>query len=155
MSMLYVDVDAEQAEAYLGYLPDAIKHAINLKMGEVAELAQNVMKREAPSRTGILRRSIVIEWCGRGEFRVMPLAPYAKFVERGTAPHEIKPVKAKALRFPVMAPGGIMAGGTYAFAKRVFHPGTPANPFIARTREIVKNVMMKMVEAGIKEAIAG
>lgn len=158
MPGLYVDVDSEQAEAYLKFLPDAVKKAIELKMDEVAEFALETMKREAPMSTGRLRRSIVKArvLTGPHSWGIMPMAPYAKFVERGTAPHEIRPVKAKALRWfaPVgrVAPGLGMGKAT-VFAKHVFHPGTPANPFVARTREIVQNVIMDMVRAGLREAI--
>lgn len=153
---LYVDVDSEQAEAYVRFLPKAVQQALDFKMEDVAEFALQTMKKEASARTGRLRRSIIKIRTGPHSFRIMPLAPYAKFVERGTAPHEIRPVKAKALRWftPVgrVAPG-LGMGKTAVFAKRVFHPGTPANPFVARTREIVQNVIMDMVRAGLREAI--
>jgi len=153
---LYVDIDSEQAEAYLNFLPKEVKQAFEFKMDEVAEFALETMKREAPMRTGRLQRSIVKLYGGPQSFRITPMAPYAKFVERGTAPHEIWPVKGKALRWfaPVgrVAPG-LGMGKAAVFAKHVFHPGTPANPFVARTREIVQNVILEMVRAGLREAI--
>ena len=47
---------------------------------------------------------------------------YAKYLESGTAAHEIRAVNAKALAF--------MIGGSMIFRKKVMHPGIPAlRPF--------------------------
>lgn len=51
-------------------------------------------------------------------------APYTRYVIEGTAPHVIRPVNAKALRFEV--------GGQVVYAKQVNHPGTKPNPFNVR-----------------------
>lgn len=51
-------------------------------------------------------------------------APYARFVESGTPPHDIRPKKAAALRFVV--------GGRVVFSRLVHHPGTAERPFMAR-----------------------
>jgi hypothetical protein len=47
-------------------------------------------------------------------------APYASYLFEGTAPHEIRPVRASALHF--------FAGGTEVWTQHVDHPGTLANP---------------------------
>jgi len=81
---------------------------------------------EAPERTGRLKRSIKRKVRGtKGEVRAE--APYAVFVEKGTRPHIIRPVRARALRFQV--------GGEIVFAKLVHHPGTKPNPFMRRAAE--------------------
>ncbi len=80
----------------------------------------------APWRTGRLAGSIVKE-VSDGEAEVQALAPYAAFVEFGTAPHEIRPVNASILAFE--------AGGKMVFAPLVRHPGTRANPFMERAAE--------------------
>ncbi|MGD9485749.1 hypothetical protein WDH52_21265 [Streptomyces sp. TRM70308] len=49
--------------------------------------------------------------------------PAVRFVLDGTRPHVIRPRRAKALRFDM--------GGWVVFAKRVNHPGTRANNFLA------------------------
>ncbi|WP_328638359.1 hypothetical protein [Streptomyces canus] len=54
--------------------------------------------------------------------------PAVRFVLDGTRPHIIVPRRAKALRFE--------AGGGIVFAKRVRHPGTRANNFLARALRI-------------------
>jgi hypothetical protein len=49
--------------------------------------------------------------------------PAVRFVLDGTRPHVIRPRRAKALRFDM--------GGRTVFAKRVNHPGTKPNNFMA------------------------
>lgn len=46
-----------------------------------------------------------------------------QFVIKGTRPHQIRPVRAQALRFTV--------GGRVVYAKLVNHPGTDPNNFLA------------------------
>jgi len=94
---------------------------------ELTEYAYVIMRFEkAPKRTGRLRRSIKRRKHGyTGEVTVG--VPYAAYVEFGTRPHVIRPVRARALRFKV--------GGDVVFAKLVHHPGTKPNPFMRRTAE--------------------
>ncbi len=80
----------------------------------------------APWKTGRLAGSIIKE-VGDGEAEVQALAPYAGFVEFGTAPHEIRPVNASVLAFE--------AAGKMVFTPLVRHPGTRANPFMERAAE--------------------
>ena len=80
----------------------------------------------APWRTGRLAGSVVKE-VGDGEADIQALAPYAVFVEFGTAPHEIRPVNASVLAFE--------AGGKMVFTPLVRHPGSKANPFMERAAE--------------------
>ena len=80
----------------------------------------------APWRSGRLAGSIVKE-VGDGEAEVQALAPYAVFVEFGTAPHEIRPVNASVLAFEV--------GGKMVFTPVVRHPGTKPKPFMERAAE--------------------
>jgi len=51
-------------------------------------------------------------------------AKYARFVEAGTPPHDIRPKSGEALRFVV--------NGEVLFRKVVHHPGTAERPFMAR-----------------------
>lgn len=53
--------------------------------------------------------------------------PATKFVLEGTRPHVIRPRRANVLRFEV--------GGRAVFARKVNHPGTRANNFLARALE--------------------
>jgi len=89
------------------------------KSGErIAEL----MREKAPVRTGRLRQSITVR-LDTEKVTVGPTVSYAPYVEYGTKPHIIRPVRAKALAFEV--------GGTTVFAKLVRHPGF-AGRFFAR-----------------------
>jgi hypothetical protein len=62
-----------------------------------------------------------------GEFRgrVSVNHPAALFVTLGTRPHQIRPVRAKALRFTV--------GGRVVFATLVHHPGNKPNDFLVKS----------------------
>ena len=80
----------------------------------------------APWRSGRLAGSIIKE-VGDGEAEIQALAPYAVFVEKGTAPHEIRPVNASVLAFE--------ASGKMIFAAIVRHPGTKPDPFMERAAE--------------------
>ena len=55
------------------------------------------------------------------------MAPYAAYVVKGTAPHEIRPVNASILAFEV--------GGKLVFTPIVRHPGTKPNPFLEKAAE--------------------
>ena len=80
----------------------------------------------APWKTGKLASSIVKQ-VSRDEASVEALAPYAAFVVKGTAPHEIRPVNASVLAFE--------AGGRMVFTPLVRHPGTKPNPFMEKAAE--------------------
>lgn len=67
-----------------------------------------------PVITGRLRQSIVVEETDDG-FIIGSNLDYAEYVELGVAPHVIKPVNKKALKFQI--------GGKTVFAKSVNHPG--------------------------------
>jgi hypothetical protein len=64
---------------------------------------------------------------GDGEASIQALAPYAVYVEKGTRPHEIRPVNASVLAFEV--------AGRMVFTPIVRHPGTKPNPFMQRAVE--------------------
>ena len=80
---------------------------------------------EAPWRSGKLAQSIVKQ-VDKLEASVGPSVFYAGFVESGTAPHEIRPIRARVLAFKG-------AEGKMVFAPLVNHPGTKPNPFMQRT----------------------
>ena len=77
-------------------------------------------------RTGALRKSIVGRVVRRDQHGtsgvIEATAPHAVFVEDDTRPHEIRPRRAKMLRWE--------QGGEVRFARVVRHPGTRAKPFM-------------------------
>ena len=86
-----------------------------------------------PRRTGNLGRSIQPGPITGDSGTVVAQASYAGYVERGTRPHDIRPVRA-----PVLAWGGTrlltgsLASGSSPthFARSVHHPGTRPRPFL-------------------------
>ncbi len=93
---------------------------------KLAEIAYASALFGAPWKTGFLAGSIVKE-VSVNEAQVTAQASYAPYVEKGTAPHEIRPVRAYALAF--------QSGNELVFAKLVHHPGTKPNPFMQRAAE--------------------
>ena len=77
----------------------------------------------APVKSGYLASTVYKE-VGFGEGKVGAAASYAEFVEKGTAPHEIRPINGNILAFAV--------AGKMVFTPVVHHPGTKANPFMER-----------------------
>lgn len=125
----------------------AIKPTVQMHR-ELALRVIALQKREAPVRTGNLRRSVRLGTISERVAQTVATANYAAHVEYGTAPHTIVPTTKKALRF---ARSGVATtlggrptaaarrtGGAYAFARRVNHPGTRANPFMERGAEMAK-----------------
>lgn len=101
-----------------------VASAVNTAIQEGAGEALRV--RSYKDQTGRLTRSIraymteVTDVSATGT--IVALMPYAKFVEEGTAPHEIVAKNAVALRWE--DPGGVH------FARVVHHPGTKPYPFM-------------------------
>ena len=87
-------------------------------------------KYTAPIKTGNLKKDIQVfdDRIENLEIEIgnTRLAPYAKFVHDGTAPHVIKPKKMKAL-------ANVKTG--QMFGKKVNHPGTKANPYLLNAAE--------------------
>lgn len=77
----------------------------------------------APVKSGYLASTVYKE-VGFGEGKVGAAASYAEAVEKGTAPHEIRPINGRVLAFAV--------AGKMVFTPIVHHPGTKANPFMER-----------------------
>lgn len=92
-------------------------------------------KVNAPVDTGYLARSITetpVRFATpfRVTAGVEARADYARYVHDGTRPHVIAPRRA----------GGVLAwqsGGQTVFARRVFHPGTTARPFLKNAADTV------------------
>jgi hypothetical protein len=99
-----------------------------LLVERLAEVAYTEAYHGAPWKTGKLAKSIVKEVDEDGTSVIRALAPYAKYVVKGTAPHEIRPVNASCLKFEA-------AGGDVVFTRLVRHPGTKPNPFLERAVE--------------------
>lgn len=79
------------------------------------------------NRTGKLVASIYKRRLGPQAWEVghdPRVAPHATFVHWGARPHDIRPKRKKALRWP--------AGSAFAFARRVHHPGYKGDAWLVR-----------------------
>lgn len=116
-------------------------------------------KRLVPRKTGNLGRSITPGALTNSDALVVARARYARYVELGTRPHVIRPRNAQALRFPAKGTpvtlsgrartGAVRAGGAYAFAKEVHHPGTKPHPFL------VPGARKAVEHGGLKDVVIG
>ena len=115
----------------VGDLPAYGARYIKAGIKLIAEHLRNEMQVQSPVRTGNLRRKIrKPQMISDYEQGIAIEAPYWKDVQFGTRPHEIRPVRAKALRFKWH--------GKYVYFKRVQHPGTKPNPFITRAQNNIR-----------------
>jgi len=102
-------------------------------------------------RTGTLRRAVraypplTDVYPIRGDVAVDRTAPYGAMQEFGTKPHDIVPIRAKALRF--------MAGENVVFAKRVHHPGTKPRPFMFPSLAEKRESILARLRAAVAEPL--
>jgi len=92
-------------------------------------------------RTGALKQSIYSQVVGE-VLHFGAAKGYARYVEYGTRPHEILPVRAKALRFQVR--------DRIVFARRVRHPGTWGRPFIGPAVEMTKEILPELMREKLR-----
>lgn len=86
-----------------------------------------------PRKTGNLGRSIKLGRVTPTSVRVQATAGYAAFVELGTRPHEIRPVRARVLAWggARRLSGALRSGSSPTnFAMVVHHPGTRPQPYL-------------------------
>lgn len=93
-----------------------------------AQRVTNGAKRRCPVDQGRLRSSI--RWVLRSDSRGLHAVvgtdvEYALFVHEGTRDHDIRPRRARVLRFP-----STRGRGGFAYARIVHHPGTTGVPFL-------------------------
>lgn len=100
--------------------------------------------------SGELRGSIRVLSSGRiargGEATFGTTKSYGRFVESGTAPHEIRTRRAGALRWE--------QGGEIRFARVVYHPGGRAFPFMGPAAIKAEAVLYARAQALVAREIA-
>jgi phage gpG-like protein len=127
-----------------------------LSTGPWAKLTPNTIagRRRASSvvlqDTGQLRQSFTMQFSST-EVVIGTADQIAAYHERGTRPYTIRPVRAKALAFPV-AEGGFVVKASFsstntqktfkkgtrlAFAQEVHHPGLPARRMLPTREELL------------------
>ena len=101
-----------------------------------------------PKISGKLARSTFFEITGAPERQVLTIlqparslagAFYGHWVREGAEPHDIRPVKAKALRW--FSPAGIPI-----FAMLVHHPGNQPNPYHRRVMQRLRPDIQRIVK---------
>ena len=136
-------LDASAVRAALEVKVDALKQALLAKVE--ANLSGGVLQ----TRSGALKASIVAETSLGADVLSVSVAsrgvPYAAIQEYGgiTAPHEIVPVKARALAFS--------GAGGQAFARVVHHPGSrmPARAFLGSALDALHEEIL----GGLKDSV--
>ena len=119
----------EKAIASAEGFPGAADNNMDVVMGQAANMGMTWMYPDTPvGNTYGLRNSLFSRQIDKMSMEIGSNSLIGVFVHQGTKPHEILPVRAKALRFRV---GGMH--GRFIFARRVWHPGTKPNPFVKRT----------------------
>jgi hypothetical protein len=110
---------------------NALERMLRLPGGLVYESMRRRLNRaEAVARVtapGSMSEHISSSIDGRGRNiigRLESTHPATIYVIKGTRPHIIRPVRAKALRF--------MVGGRVVYARIVRHPGNAPNDFLTR-----------------------
>lgn len=119
-------VDAQAAKNGLLLLQAKLREAEVQILRAVVQVAEDEAKATElfKDRSGETRGSIRGQVSGtRG---TVTAGGVARFIENGTRPHIIAARNAKALRF--------VRAGTVVFRKSVWHPGTPARPFMEQAR---------------------
>ena len=91
-------------------------------MSKGSDILLRHAKNEAPKKTGKLRKSLKARKSRAFTYQITEGVFYGVFVRKGTAPHDIFPVKKKALFWP----------GAAHPVKHVRHPGTRPNMYDLR-----------------------
>lgn len=121
---LEVLVDNETLIAGLQNKADRIPEELKNLVNTAAFAVDREVKEASPVITGNLQGATSIDNLSDYEKRIFVdegIAPYAIYVIKGTRPHDIYPVNAKALYWP----------GADHPVKVVHHPGTEANDYFS------------------------
>jgi phage gpG-like protein len=136
-------LDASAVQAALQAKVDQLTEAL------LAKVETNLSGEVLQTRSGTLKASIVAETNLGADVIAVTVAsrnvPYAAIQEHGgvTAPHDIVPVKARALAF-----AGV---GGQLFARAVHHPGSriPARSYLGSALDALHDEIL----GGLKEAV--
>lgn len=171
-----LDVDVERLAASIIRLGSLIDQEVAGALLDVSEIAAQRARDLAPEgkNPGHPLRGSIKALASSGSFLGETLeggfgagASYASYVELGTEPHEIVPVRRMALRWPAqgfIGPRflGYARGGRiprrgrkgrgfsgWSFARHVEHPGTKAQPFIKPAAEAALPILRSKMDAAI------
>ncbi len=138
----------KRLEARAAAVGNGCRFATVEQMAATQSLAQSLAPRGETGRLidGIVQVPETMSSVG-GTGRVESTAAHSRPVAEGSKPHEIVPKRADLLRFEV--------GGTTVFARRVQHPGNPANLFWWRSILEMRRTFRKIVSANVQRALRG
>lgn len=138
-----IGTDAVKSE--LLALPDKLRREVVLKMSQIAYDSAHA-GADKHTDTGALVQSLYNRAIpnGREVGHDPERAPHAIFVHWGTRPHTIRPKNKKALRWA--------AGGKFAFAKQVNHPGYAGDAWMVRAADEAVKAFASIVDQAIKGA---
>jgi len=160
-----LDVDVERLAASIIRLGSLIDQEVAGALLDVSEIAAQRARDLAPEgkNPGHPLRGSIKALATSGGFLAETLeggfgvgASYASYVELGTEPHEIVPVRRMALRWPAQGFIGPRFLG-YARGGRIprrgrkgsEHPGTKAQPFIKPAAEAALPILRSKMDAAI------
>lgn len=169
MIPLTVRLDVAAAVQGLRATHDALEHHLGFALDRIGLEGVRVARREAPKFQSLLTNSIHYER-RPGEVEIAPGERYAVFVHEGTRPGYMPPPS--ALMEYVKARAGVSlrntrAGGAtraaqadeirdraWRLARYIYGHGTKANPFMARTAEIMAKRAPEILEAQMAKLAA-
>ena len=134
-------LEAEFPVEELNTLVEAGKRAIPRAVELMAIEVWGNIGREAPTNTGRLAGSFELSQIEELAWCIATTVDYASYVHEGTEPHEIRPVRAKALFWE----------GAEHPVKKVEHPGTSPNPFVDRAIQSAESRSEEFARRAIEE----
>lgn len=135
-----------EARGTLPELPEKIERQVIARMSEIVfdEVERGASRH---SKTGVLMRSIFNQPHGDGGRAIghdLQVAPHAKWLNIGSAPHDIRPKDKKALRW--------VSGNGFVFSKFVRHPGYIGDAYVINAATLALREFQRVVDEATKEA---
>jgi hypothetical protein len=145
-AQLRTKINLKPAVDHMKRLGVRVDEAMKSWVIEAGEIGVEIMRDEAPEKTGALKASIIAYRTKAYTIKIGPTVSHAVYVEFGTRPHVIagKPVLSWIDE----------ATGLRVWAAFVHHPGTLANPFVSRSRRRMSEVFRELVIRKLKEAVS-
>lgn len=134
-------LEAEIPMEEINKLVESGKRAVSRAVELMAIEVWGNIGREAPTDTGRLAGSFELSQIEELAWCITTMVGYAPYVHEGTEPHEIRPVRAKALFWE----------GAEHPVKKVDHPGTRPNPFVDRALQGAESRSEEFARRAIEE----
>lgn len=156
--MISIQIDVSPALSELLHQPNGLvqragRLAILRAAEEYSDAVHEYIRAHHPftPRTGRLEQETGWHPTGMLSAQIYSNAPYAGYVEEGTAPHVIQPRDGRqALRFFMGGPSGGMM-----IRRQVRHPGTRARPFFFADLAGRQGRMLRVARDAVGEVLGG